>query len=138
MPVTLLNNYPENNLENNITKKDGTPLYGELWIYKQFLKFNEYQVLNKNETWILKHDYNLSTHPASIGKVEGQIDFILLSKFGILIIEVKGGGLRVDENDQYFTKNILVSYFLWNYIFWFRMLKIARFYQRKYYAYFLC
>ena len=105
MSVNLLNNYPENNLENNITKKDGTALYGELWLYKQFLKFNEYNLLPNNESWILKHDYNLSTHPASKGKVEGQIDFILLSKYGILIIEIKGGGLRVDENDQYFSYN---------------------------------
>ena len=110
MPVSLLNNYPVHNLESSIVKKDGTPLYGELWIYKQFLKFNEYQLLNKNETWILKHDYNLSTHPASKDKVEGQIDFILISKYGILIIEVKGGGLRVDENDNYFSYNNLGEY----------------------------
>jgi hypothetical protein len=103
MPVILLNNYPENDLENNITKKDGSPLYGELWLYKQFLKFNEYKTLQENEIWTLKHDYNLSTHPSSKGKVEGQIDFVLLSKYGILIIEVKGGGLRVDENDNYFS-----------------------------------
>jgi ribosomal protein S6 len=105
MSITLLNNYPENNLEKNITKKDGSPLYGELWLYKQFLKFNEYHKLPQHETWYLKHDYNLSTHPASKGKVEGQIDFILLSKYGILIIEIKGGGLRVDESDQYFSYN---------------------------------
>ena len=104
MAVTLLNNYPENNLEKHITKKDGSPLYGELWLYKQFLQFNKNNLL-ENETWYLKHDYNLSTHPASKGKVEGQIDFILLSKYGILIIEIKGGGLRVDENDQYFSYN---------------------------------
>ena len=104
MAVTLLNNYPENNLEKHITKKDGSPLYGELWLYKQFLQFNKNNLL-ENENWYLKHDYNLSTHPASKGKVEGQIDFILLSKYGILIIEIKGGGLRVDENDQYFSYN---------------------------------
>ena len=104
MAVTLLNNYPENNLEKHITKKDGSPLYGERWLYKQFLQFNKNNLL-ENETWYLKHDYNLSTHPASKGKVEGQIDFILLSKYGILIIEIKGGGLRVDENDQYFSYN---------------------------------
>ena len=105
MAIILLNNYPENNLEKNIRKKDGTPLYGELWLYKQFLKFNEYNTSENNEAWFLKHDYNLSTHPASKGKVEGQIDFVLLSKYGVLIIEVKGGGLRVDENDQYFSYN---------------------------------
>ncbi len=64
MPVKLLNNYPENNLKKNITNKDGSPLFGEIWLYKQFLKFNEYKLL-ENENWFLKHDYNLSTHPAS-------------------------------------------------------------------------
>ena len=65
-------------------------------------KENEFVV---GENWYLKHDYNLSTHPHSKGKVEGQIDFILLSKYGILIIEVKGGGLRVDDQDNYFSFN---------------------------------
>ncbi len=105
MGVILLNNYPKINLDKSIVHKDGSPLYGELWLYKQFLNFNEYNFLPENESWIFKHDYNLSTHPASKGKVEGQIDFILLSKYGLLIIEVKGGGLRVDENDQYFSYN---------------------------------
>jgi len=105
MSLIYLNNYPENNLEISITKKDGTPLYGERWVYEQFIKFNTYSFLPKNETWYIKHDYNLSTHPASKGKIEGQIDFILLSKYGILIIEVKGGGLRVDQNDNYHSYN---------------------------------
>lgn len=102
MPVTLLNNYPVNNLNKCITRKDGSPLYGEIWLYQQFINFNKYNFI-QDETWLLKHDYNLSTHPASKGKVEGQIDFILLSKYGVLIIEIKGGGLKVDENDQYFS-----------------------------------
>ncbi len=104
MPILFLNNYAENNLTNEITQKDGTPLQGELWLYRQFLKFNEYNLL-PNENWYLKHDYNLSQHPASKGKVEGQIDFILLSKKGVLIIEIKGGGVEVDENDTYFSYN---------------------------------
>lgn len=110
MAINCINNYPENNLEKSITKKDGSPLYGEIWLYNQFLLFNEYQLLKENETWILKHDYNLSRHPASKGKVEGQIDFILLSKYGILIIEVKGGGLRVNNNDEYFSSNKFSEY----------------------------
>lgn len=56
MSVTLLNNYAPNNLENDITKKDGSPLYGELWLYKQFLNFNENNLL-ENENCFLKHDF---------------------------------------------------------------------------------
>ena len=101
--VKLLNNYPENDLESHITKKDGSPLHGEIWLYRQFLKFNQYDLL-PNETWYLKHDFNLSTHPGSRSKVEGQIDFVLISKYGVLVLEVKGGGLKV-ENDQYISYN---------------------------------
>ncbi len=102
MPIQFIDNYAKNNLNKIIVNQDDKTLYGELWVYQQFLAFNENKYL-ENETWYLKHNYNLSTHPASKKKVEGQIDFILLSKYGILILEIKGGGLRVDENDCYFS-----------------------------------
>ena len=104
MSAKLLNNYPENNLEDYIIKKDGSALYGEIWLYQQFINFNKFNFL-PNENWYFKHNYNLSTHPASRGKVEGQIDFVIISKYGVLIIEVKGGGLSVDENDNYYSYN---------------------------------
>ena len=104
MPIQLLNNYPESFLDKHITKRDGSPLYGEIWIYQQFIKINNLNLL-PDEKWYLKHDYNLSTHPWSKGKVEGQVDFILLSKYGLLVIEVKGGGLSVDQDDRYFSSN---------------------------------
>lgn len=102
MPVNFIDNYAKQNLETVIVNQDGKTLFGELWVYQQFLAFNENKYL-EDEMWYLKHNYNLSTHPASKKKVEGQIDFIILSKFGILVLEVKGGGLRVDENDCYFS-----------------------------------
>ncbi len=104
MPIQLLNNYPESFLDKHITKRDGSPLYGEIWIYQQFIKINNLNLL-PDEKWYLKHDYNLSTHPWSKGKVEGQVDFLLMSKYGLLIIEVKGGGLSVDEDDRYYSSN---------------------------------
>jgi hypothetical protein len=102
MPVHFIDNYAKQNLETVIVNQDGKTLFGELWVYQQFLAFNENRYL-EDEIWYLKHNYNLSTHQASKKKVEGQIDFILLSKYGILILEIKGGGLRVDENDCYFS-----------------------------------
>lgn len=113
MPIVFLDNYPKHNIEESITKQDGTPLQGEIWIYRQFLQFNEHNFL-PSETWYLKHNYNLSTHPSSKGKVEGQIDFIVLSKFGLLVIEVKGGGLKVDENDCYYSYNKYGQYITQN------------------------
>lgn len=102
MPIVFIDNYANQNLEKIIVNQDGKTLYGELWVYQQFLAINENKYL-EDEVWYLKHNYNLSSHSGSKKKIEGQIDFILLSKYGILIIEVKGGGLRVDENDCYFS-----------------------------------
>ncbi len=104
MSVHFLDNYPKTDLGKSIKKKDGSPLQGEIWVYNQFLEINEHELLSK-DTWYLKHDYDLSLHPEARGKVEGQIDFLLLTKDGLIIIEVKGGGLRVDENDCYFSYN---------------------------------
>ncbi len=104
MPIHFIDNYPSNGLEQVITKKDGSALEGEIWVYRQFLQFNELNLV-PDETWYLKHNYNLSKNPGSEGKVEGQVDFILLSKHGLLVIEVKGGGLRVDGNDVYYSYN---------------------------------
>ena len=102
MSVKLLNNYPENKLEDYIKKEDGSPLYGEKWLYEQFVLFNKYNLVDT--TWYLKHDYNLATHPCA-KKVEGQVDFLLLTKYGLLIFEVKGGGLKVNEDDEYISYN---------------------------------
>ncbi|WP_026708921.1 NERD domain-containing protein [Flavobacterium frigidarium] len=102
MPIHFIDNYAKQNLETTIINQDGNTLFGELWLYEQFLSFNNNQFV-EDEIWYFKHNYNLSTHPSSKRKVEGQVDFLLLSKQGLLIIEVKGGGLRVDENDCYFS-----------------------------------
>ena len=103
MAVTLLNNYPINNIKNSITKNDGSPLEGEIWVYEQFRKFNENNLL-PDENWYFNHDYSLSKHYNSKdtkNQVEGQIDFILISKNGILIIEVKGGSIGVEDGKFY-------------------------------------
>jgi hypothetical protein len=101
VPIHFVDNYPKNNLESKICKANGDPLYGEIWVYQELQKFNENNFV-KDDIWFVKHNYNLSLHPASTGKVEGQIDYLILNKYGLLIIEVKGGGIFVDQNDSYF------------------------------------
>lgn len=102
MPIQFIDNYAKQNLKTVIINQDGNTLFGELWLYEQFLSFNKNEFV-EDEIWYFKHNYNLSTHPSSKKKVEGQVDFLVLSKQGLLIIEVKGGGLRVDDNDCYFS-----------------------------------
>lgn len=100
MAINFINNYPENGLKNSIKQKNGEPLYGEIWLYNQFIEFKKNNFVEKK--WYFKHDYNLSRHPGSKNKVEGQIDFLLLNENGLLVIEVKGGAIAV-ENDVYYS-----------------------------------
>jgi hypothetical protein len=102
MPIHFIDNYGTN-LDSIITKEDGSPLHGELWFYQELRKFNEHNFL-KDETWYVKHSYNLSEHPSGDRKVEGEIDFLILSKYGILLVEIKGGGVEVDANDTYYSR----------------------------------
>lgn len=102
MPIVFIDNYPRNNLEAKICHSNGNPLYGEIWVYQELQKFVENGFVT-NDTWYVKHNYNLSYHPGSDGKVEGQIDFLILNKYGVLVVEVKGGGVEVDVNDVYYS-----------------------------------
>ncbi|HTI58984.1 NERD domain-containing protein [Mucilaginibacter sp.] len=102
MPVHFIDNYPRNDLASCICKPDKSPLYGEMWVYQEMMKFNDNGFLAE-ENWYVKHNYNLSSHPFSEKKVEGQIDFIIVSKYGILIIEVKGGAIEVDRDDVFYS-----------------------------------
>lgn len=99
MPVQFLNNYPPNQLENYI-QHEGKTLYGELWVYQQFIDFNKNKFL-PNETWFLQHDVSLPSHPKSKNKFEGQMDFLLLTKDGVLVIEVKGGIISLNNGCFY-------------------------------------
>lgn len=102
MPVHFIDNYPRYDLASCICKQDKSPLHGEIWVYQELLKFNDYELL-KDENWYVKHNYNLSAHPFSEHKVEGQLDFLILSKYGLLILEVKGGAIEVDNNDVFYS-----------------------------------
>lgn len=102
MPISFIDNYPKNKLEKYITDSNGDPHYGEIWAYGELLKFS-YNNFIPDDTWYVKHNYQLSTHPGSSSKVEGQIDFLVLNQFGLLIIEIKGGGIEVDEKDTWYS-----------------------------------
>lgn len=117
MPIKFLNNYPEQDLKSSILNNDGTPLNGEIWVYQQLLNINSQITFPENEEWYFYHNYNLSTHPGSKGKVEGQIDFLLLTREGLIVIEVKGGGVKVENgrfysfkgNESYIAQNPFVQ-----------------------------
>ncbi len=89
-------------LEYLITKNDGTPLQGEIDMYRRIVQ----DCTTSPIVWHFWHDINL--HIASGRSAEIQIDFLLLSEYGALIIEVKGGAIQIEAGRYYYqNKGVL-------------------------------
>lgn len=104
MPVTFHPNNPVDALEKIITKEDGSPLYGEIDIYRKLWT----DLSNSNLVWEVWHDLKLPEHSDNYNyykKTSAQIDFVILSKLGLIIIEVKGGPISTIDNTFYYGKN---------------------------------
>jgi DNA polymerase III delta prime subunit len=104
MPVSFHPNNPINALERIITKEDGSPLYGEIDIYRRLWT----DLNNSNLVWEVWHDLKLPEHSDNYNyykKTSAQIDFVILSKLGLIIIEVKGGPISTIDNAFYYGKN---------------------------------
>src|SRR5699024_5505807 len=104
MPVTFHPNNPIDALEKIITKEDGSPLRGEIDIYRKL-----YKDLNESkDQWDVWHDLKLPVHSNISNyykKTSAQIDFLILSKYGVIILEVKGGAVSTKNNTFYYGKN---------------------------------
>lgn len=104
MPVNFHPNNPIDALESIITKDDGTPLHGEIDVYRKLWKD-----LDKSELdWDVWHDLKLPEHSDSFNyykKTSAQIDFVILSKLGLIVLEVKGGAISTVDNVFYYGKN---------------------------------
>lgn len=85
-------------LEYLITKNDGTPLQGEIDMYRRIVHDCE----NSSIMWHFWHDINL--HIRSGRASEIQIDFLLISELGAIVVEVKGGAIQI-EAGKYFYQN---------------------------------
>lgn len=104
MPVKFYPNNPIDALETIVVKDDGTPLYGEIDIYRQL--WND---LSKSSIeWDVWHDLKLPEHSDNFNyykKTSSQIDFLILCKHGILVLEVKGGPISTKDNTFFYGKN---------------------------------
>lgn len=104
MPVKFHPNNPIDALETIIVKEDGSPLRGEIDIYRQL--WND---LSKSSLeWDVWHDLKLPEHSDNFNyykKTSAQIDFVIVSKHGLVILEVKGGAISVMDNTFYYGKN---------------------------------
>ena len=103
MPITFFPYNPISALDNIIIKEDGSPLQGEINIYKKL-----YSDLSISEDeWFVWHDLKLPSHSDNYNyykKTSAQIDFLILGKEGLLVLEVKGGSISTKENHFYYGK----------------------------------
>jgi len=103
MPVKFHPNNPIDAIENIIVKEDGSPLHGEIDIYRKL-----WHDLDKSELeWDVWHDLKLPEHSDYFNyykKTSAQIDFVILSKHGVIVIEVKGGAISTMDNRFYYGK----------------------------------
>jgi GTPase SAR1 family protein len=104
MSVRFHPNNPIDALETIITKDDGGPLHGEINIYRKL-----WDDLSKSElVWDVWHDLKIPEHSNHFNyykKTNAQIDFVILSKLGIIVMEVKGGPISATDNTFYYGKN---------------------------------
>lgn len=104
MPVRFHPNNPIDALETIIVKEDGSPLRGEIDVYRKL-----WEDLNKSFLdWDVWHDLKLPEHSDNVNyykKTSSQIDFLILCKYGLLVLEVKGGPISTKENTFYYGKN---------------------------------
>jgi len=104
MPVTFHPNNPIDALETIIVKEDGSPLYGEIDIYRKL--WND--LSKSNLEWDVWHDLKLPEHSDNYNyykKTSAQIDFLILCKYGLLVLEVKGGVISTKHNTFYYGRN---------------------------------
>lgn len=103
MSVKFYPDKPIELLEKYIIKDDGSPLFGEIDIYRKL-----YFDLSKSlDSWHVWHDLKLPMHSIAFNhynKTSIQIDFLILSKYGVMVMEVKGGAISLRNNSFFYGK----------------------------------
>lgn len=104
MPVRFHPFNPIDALEKIILKEDGSPLNGEIEVYRQLYR----DLGSSKEEWDVWHDLKLPEHSDSFNyykKTTAQIDFLILCKEGVMALEVKGGFISTRDNKFYYGKH---------------------------------
>lgn len=97
MPIVSHVSYNNSSdLESIITQNDGSPLYGEIEMFRRI--YSDCQ--NSDYTWHFWHNLRL---PVSVkNQNEIQIDFLLVSEKGVVVVEVKGGKIGIEQGLFYY------------------------------------
>lgn len=98
MAVKFFPDNPIEALEKIILHENGNPLEGEINVYRKL--FNELK--DNPDEFIIWHDLKFATHSETrnqYNKSEAQIDFLLICKKGICVIEVKGGHVEFHNSE---------------------------------------
>jgi hypothetical protein len=83
-------------LESIITKNDGTPLEGEIDMFRRI-----YSDCEKSDyTWHFWHNLRLSISVKNQSEI--QVDFLLVCEKGVVVVEVKGGKIGVEQGIYYY------------------------------------
>ena len=83
-------------LEAIITQSDGSPLCGEIEMFRRIYT----DCAESKYTWHFWHNLRL---PVSIkNQKEIQIDFLLVSEKGVVVVEVKGGKVGIEQGMYYY------------------------------------
>lgn len=100
MPIISHNSYSNSSdLEAIITKNDGSPLYGEIEMFRRIYS----DCSSSQYTWHFWHNLRL---PVSIkNQNEIQIDFLLVCEKGVVVIEVKGGKIGIEQGMFYYEES---------------------------------
>lgn len=97
MPIINHDYKDINLLETIMVKEDGTPLQGEIDMYRRI--FTDCEA--SDYTWHFWHDLKLTIPVGNQSEI--QIDFFLVCEKGAIVVEVKGGGVGVRNGSFYFT-----------------------------------
>lgn len=98
MPVSFFPNNPIEALEKIILHENGKPLEGEIYVYRKLF----HELKDSSEEFYIWHDLKFATHSESRNpykKSESQMDFLLVCRKGICIIEVKGGNVEFHNSE---------------------------------------
>ena len=98
MPVSFFPNNPIESLEKIILNENGKPLQGEINVYRKLF----IELKDDSDEFFIWHDLKLATHSETrnpYNKSEAQIDFLLICRKGICVIEVKGGQVAFHNSE---------------------------------------